>query len=52
VVFRLRFHIAESTRYLVEARRWQRIVSAAGWSASQVCVARVGGPSAAGMVEK
>lgn len=27
VLFRLRFHIAESSRYLVEAQRWKRIVN-------------------------
>jgi hypothetical protein len=27
VLFRLRFHVAESSRYLLEAHRWKRIVS-------------------------
>jgi len=42
VLFRLRFHVAESSRYLVEARRWKRIARTPVRSASRVCPARAG----------
>jgi Uncharacterised nucleotidyltransferase len=45
VLFRLRFHIAESSRYLLEARRWKRIVIASGWNADRVCPPRLGSVS-------
>lgn len=51
VLFRFRFHIAESSRYLLEARRWKRIVGASGWNADQVSPPRVGSVSAGSAAE-
>jgi hypothetical protein len=46
MLFRLRFHIAEGSRYLLEAQRWKRIMSASDWNANQLCPHPVGGVSA------
>ena len=51
VLFRLRFHIAESSRYLLEVLRWKRIVSAPGWNGDQSCPPRVGSVSAGSAAE-